>query len=81
MINAGVGLYTEGAVLGHRDTRATQRYSHVTVGTLTAAVDTIGRQKAAHAAHKKAARRRLDFVVFTYGGEGGIRTHGTLRYA
>ena len=29
----------------------------------------------------KAARRRLDLLRFTYGGEGGIRTHGTLRYA
>lgn len=53
MINAKVELYTVGAVLGHRDARSTARYSHLAASTLAAAVDTIGRQKAAHTAHKK----------------------------
>jgi integrase len=42
MINAGVDLYTVGRVLGHRDARSTQRYSHLTPGTLAAAVGRIG---------------------------------------
>lgn len=58
MINAGVDLYTVGAVLGHRDPRSTQRYAHLNAGTLAAAVGTIG-QKRPHkqgaAGKKKAA--------------------------
>lgn len=42
MINAGVDLYTVGQVLGHRDARSTQRYSHLRDATLAAAVATIG---------------------------------------
>jgi len=42
MINAGVDLYTVGRVLGHRDSRSTQRYSHLTHDTLRAAVRKIG---------------------------------------
>ena len=46
MVNAGVPLFTVGAVLGHRDPRSTKRYSHLTAGTLAAAVGTIGRKRA-----------------------------------
>lgn len=44
MINAGVSLHTVGKVLGHRDARSTDRYSHLTAGTLAAAVGAIGRR-------------------------------------
>lgn len=46
MINAGVDLYTVGKVLGHRDSRSTQRYSHLTADTLAAAVGKIGKRRA-----------------------------------
>lgn len=42
LINAGVDLYTVGRVLGHKDARSTQRYAHLAVGTLAAAVGRIG---------------------------------------
>jgi integrase len=42
LINAGVDLYTVGRVLGHLDARSTQRYAHLAVGTLAAAVGRIG---------------------------------------
>lgn len=44
LINAGVDLYTVGRVLGHLDPRSTQRYAHLAVGTLAAAVDRIGQK-------------------------------------
>lgn len=44
LINAGVDLYTVGRVLGHKDSRSTQRYAHLAVDTLTAAVSKIGRR-------------------------------------
>lgn len=47
MVNAGVDLYTVGRVLGHRDSRSTQRYSHLTAETLAAAVGAIGAKKRA----------------------------------
>jgi integrase len=46
MVNAGVGLYTVGQVLGHKDQRSTQRYAHLTTATLAEAVNKIGRKKA-----------------------------------
>jgi integrase len=46
LINAGVDLYTVGRVLGHKDSRSTQRYAHLAVDTLTAAVGKIGRRQA-----------------------------------
>jgi integrase len=46
MINAGIDLFTVGKVLGHRDARSTQRYAHLTHGTLAAAVAQIGRRRA-----------------------------------
>lgn len=42
MINAGVDLYTVGAVLGHKDFRSTKRYSHLATNTLAAAIRKIG---------------------------------------
>ena len=45
MVNAGVDLYTVGKVLGHRDARSTQRYSHLTADTLASAVAKIGAKK------------------------------------
>ena len=38
MVNAGVPLYTVGAVLGHKATASTQRYSHLTTATLAEAL-------------------------------------------
>jgi integrase len=46
MVNAGVPLYDVGKILGHRDTRSTQRYSHLTADRLMAAVIQIGRKRA-----------------------------------
>lgn len=46
LVNAGVPLYTVGAVLGHRDPRSTKRYAHLTAGTLAAAVEQIGKRRA-----------------------------------
>ncbi|PUA19630.1 site-specific integrase [Glaciimonas sp. PCH181] len=45
MINAGVDLYTVGRILGHKDSRSTQRYSHLAIDTLAAAVGKIGKRK------------------------------------
>lgn len=45
MINAGVGLYTVGGVLGHKSGITTQRYSHLVTDTLQAAVRLIGQRK------------------------------------
>ena len=38
LINAGTDLYTVGAVLGHKDSRSTQRYSHLAKETLNKAI-------------------------------------------
>lgn len=43
MVNAGVDLYTVGAVLGHKDPRSTKRYAHLTQQTLADAVGRIGK--------------------------------------
>ena len=53
MINAGVDLYTVGAVLGHKDSRSTQRYAHLATATLADAVRKIG--KSSPTTKKKAA--------------------------
>ncbi len=45
MVNAGVELYTVGKVLGHKDSRSTQRYAHLATDTLAAAVSKIGQRK------------------------------------
>ena len=47
MANAGIDLYTVGKVLGHRDARSTQRYSHLTADTLADAVGKIGNKRRA----------------------------------
>ncbi len=47
MVNAGVDLFVVGKVLGHRDSRSTQRYSHLTADTLAGAVGLIGTRKRA----------------------------------
>lgn len=44
MVNAGVPLYTVGAVLGHKDPRSTSRYAHLQRETLANAVGAIGRK-------------------------------------
>jgi site-specific recombinase XerD len=46
MVNAGVDLFTVGAVLGHRDARSTQRYAHLEQAALKAAVGKIGKRNA-----------------------------------
>lgn len=45
MINAGVPLYTVGAVLGHKAPASTKRYSHLDTSTLAEAVGRIGRKR------------------------------------
>jgi integrase len=47
MVNAGVDLFVVGKVLGHRDSRSTQRYSHLTADTLAGAVGRIGAKRRA----------------------------------
>jgi integrase len=47
MVNAGVDLFVVGKVLGHRDSRSTQRYSHLTAETLAGAVGRIGAKRRA----------------------------------
>lgn len=42
MLQAGVDLYTIGKVLGHKDSRSTQRYSHLSIEAVTSAVRKIG---------------------------------------
>lgn len=44
MINAGVPLYTVGAVLGHKAPASTKRYSHLDTSALAEAVARIGRR-------------------------------------
>lgn len=46
LINAGVDLYTVGRILGHKDSRSTQRYAHLALDALTTAVAKIGRKVA-----------------------------------
>lgn len=42
LINAGIDLYTVGAVLGHKDARSTQRYAHLATDKLADAIGRIG---------------------------------------
>lgn len=42
MLGAGVDLYTIGKVLGHKDSRSTQRYSHLSLDAVTSAIRKIG---------------------------------------
>lgn len=58
MINAEVDLFTVGAVLGHKDPRSTQRYAHLTHGTLSAAVNKIGRKTGQTPPHKDQEKSR-----------------------
>jgi site-specific recombinase XerD len=46
MVNGGVDLYVVGKILGHRDSRSTERYSHLTAGKLAEAVANIGKKRA-----------------------------------
>lgn len=46
MVNNGVDLYVVGKILGHRDSRSTERYSHLTAGKLAEAVGQIGKRRA-----------------------------------
>ena len=79
-VNAKVDLYTVGADLGHKDFRSTQRNAHLQHGMLAAAVGRLGENPTTRTIRKtKEPPARV--ALFTYGGEGGIRTHGTLRYA
>ena len=47
MVNAGVDLYTVGAVLGHKSSQSTKRYAHLATDTMRAAIGKIG-QKLTH---------------------------------
>lgn len=57
LVNAGVDLYTVGAVLGHKDPRSTKRYSHLTHATLADAIGKIGRKRRRIAPHNASAKR------------------------
>lgn len=46
LINAGVDLYTVGAVLGHKSNASTKRYSHLATDSLRAALMKIGKKAA-----------------------------------
>lgn len=46
MIQSGVDLYTVGAVLGHRSSASTKRYSHLATDGLKAAIGKIGKKAA-----------------------------------
>lgn len=48
MVNAGVDLYTVGAVLGHKSQQSTQRYSHLRQQRIKEAMQAIGGQKSPH---------------------------------
>lgn len=47
MINAGVDLYTVGAVLGHKSAVSTKRYAHLATASIRHALTQIGRKQAA----------------------------------
>lgn len=47
MINAGVDLYTVGAVLGHKSAVSTKRYAHLATASIRDALTQIGRKKVA----------------------------------
>ena len=77
MINAGIDLVTVGALLGRKHARSTKRYSHLAT---VAPSDAIGKI----APHQQ--KNRLNYFFnsirrLVIGGSGGIRTHGTFRYA
>lgn len=64
MINAGVDLYTVGAVLGHKSSQSTKRYSHLATASLKDAIGKIAnrgkisptdKKKRQPAKHRKAA--------------------------
>lgn len=48
MVNAGVDLYAVGAVLGHKSTQSTQRYSHLSQDSMRQAMTAIGGKKIPH---------------------------------
>lgn len=48
MVNAGIDLFTVGAVLGHKSAQSTQRYSHLRQDTMREAMKTIGGRKLTH---------------------------------
>ena len=55
MINAGIDLYTVGAVLGHKSAVSTARYSHLAQDRLRLAVGMIGAKNSQPGPKKKAA--------------------------
>jgi len=48
MVNAGVDLYAVGAVLGHKSTQSTQRYSHLSQDRMREVMASIGGKKNPH---------------------------------
>ncbi len=54
LIAEGVDLYTVGAILGHKSTASTKRYSHLATEKLAEAIGRLG-QKIPHHLKKKAA--------------------------
>ena len=57
MVNAGVPLFTVGQVLGHKDPRSTQRYSHLQHAALSEAVQKIGGRKNPHTQPKQPKKK------------------------
>ena len=69
MIDAEIGLYAVGAVLGHKDAPSTKRYANLRPGALAAAVGKMG-QKSPHNAAPEMKRPPVRVAFSTYGGEG-----------
>lgn len=57
LINAGVPLYTVGAILGHKSIQTTARYSHLETKTLAAAMDRLQPSRKLLAAQKYATKK------------------------
>lgn len=68
MINAGVDLYTIGAVLGHKSAVSTARYTHLAHARLRDAVGAIGKKMAKmfHLYPRKKRPKRPLFVTCMY---------------
>lgn len=57
LIQAGVPLFTVGQILGHTSAQTTKRYSHLDVGSLREAINTLGRNRTGIAQREHAAPR------------------------
>ncbi|WP_174978697.1 tyrosine-type recombinase/integrase [Pandoraea terrigena] len=78
LVNAGVDLFTVGRILGHRDARSTQRSAHLAVDSLASAVNKIRQEVPTAQTKMPAVLAGTSLQSQMLGGEGGIRTHGTV---